>query len=358
MAAVARVANQPVQQQQPATTPSTLEGIIKKISEVVLSRWAIVVASALAAGACFGVVVGLGVAAVGALIAMLVSKRNEVVVPGGVVPAPVAQVPGDPNSREYNVGIFQQTLAMIQEGLRINPDQHRQMLDGARVVPEIRARAEVRGARAATQFIIEPVTTYEMTRRLVQQGHRPLVLDMANRYTRGGGVVTGARAQEETVCRQSNLYPALERLEYPLPERGGALVPGVQFFRDDAYNVVEPFAADVFVSAAYNCNRAHGAGYDRPGPEEDDEFYATGTHAKIRTMLRAAIQNGNRTLVLSAFGCGAFRNDPNFIAAAYREIFTEPEFAGAFDVVAFGIYDPPGAGRPNCPLFQEFFAGA
>ena len=75
-------------------------------------------------------------------------------------------------------------------------------------------------------------------------------------------------------------------------------------------------------------------------------------------MLRSAIQNGNRTLVLSAFGCGAFRNDPNFIAAAYRRIFAEPEFAGAFDVVAFGIYDPPGAGRPNCPLFQEFFAGA
>lgn len=358
MAAIARVANQPIEQLPPAAASSGLEGIIKKISDLVLSKWAIVAATALVAGACFGVMVGLGVAAVGALIAAVAFKKEEGVVPGGVVPAPLAPVAGDPNSREYNVGIFQQTLAMILEGLRINPDRHRQMLDGARVVPEIRERAQVRGERVATRFVIEPVTTYEMTRRLVQEGHRPLVLDMANRYTRGGGVVTGARAQEETVCRQSNLYPALERLEYPLPEKGGALVPGVQFFRDDEYNVVEPFAADVFVSAAYNCNRAHGAGYDRPGPDGEDEFYATGTDAKIRTMLRAAIQNGNRALVLSAFGCGAFRNDPNFIAAAYRRIFAEAEFAGAFDVVAFGIYDHPGADRPNCPLFQEFFAGA
>ena len=65
MAAVARVANQPVQQQQPATTPSTLAGIIKKISEVVLSRWTIVVESAQAERACCGVVVGLGVASIG-----------------------------------------------------------------------------------------------------------------------------------------------------------------------------------------------------------------------------------------------------------------------------------------------------
>jgi uncharacterized protein (TIGR02452 family) len=360
MAAVPRVANQPaVPAVQAQSAPAEQNSLINKIKEVVLSRWALVVATAVLAGACFGVMVGLAAAAVGAMIAAFAFKSQVVPVPPGTVqPAPVAQIPGDPNSREYNVGIFNQTLAMIAEGVRINPEQHRQSIAGARVVPEIAGQVNVPGARVATRFIVEPITTYAMTRRLVQEGHRPLVLDMANRYERGGAVRTGARAQEETVCRQSTLYPALERLEYPLPERGGALVPGVQFFRDDAYNVVEPFAADVFVSAAYNCNRAHGAGYDRPGPEEVDMFYEIGTDAKIMTMLRAAIQNGNRSVVLSAFGCGAFRNDPNFIARTYRRILDMPEFRGAFDVVAFGIYDPPGAQHPNCPIFQEFFAHA
>lgn len=349
MAVPPLVQNQPLQQAQPIQISSGQDGLIKKISDFVLSKWAAVAASAIVAGACFGVLVGLGVGLAAALIAIFISKRGEA--PQGVIPAPLAPIPGDPNSREYNVGIFNQTQEIIREGLRIDADQHRQTLEGAVIVPELGRQAPP-AHPVATQFWVEPVTTYEMTRRLVQQGHRPLVLDMANRYTRGGGVTTGARAQEETLCRQSNLYPALERLAYPLPEKGGAYVPGVQFFRDDAYNVVEPFVADVFVSAAYNCNRAHGPGYDRPGPDGEDEFYAVGTDAKIRTMLRSAIQHGNRSLVLSAFGCGAFRNDPNVISATYRRILNEVEFRGAFDAVAFGIYDPPGARDQNYPIFR------
>jgi uncharacterized protein (TIGR02452 family) len=392
MAAVAAVARQPLPQQS-VTTSSKFEAIVKKVSEIVLSRWALVVVTAVLSGACFGVLIGLTAASMAALIALsapnkaaeavkngvegtpatpaLLEKRVDSVVnfSGGVIqePAgvakgapkrifpPIPPVPGIRGSQGHNVQIFRQTLALIAEGERIDPEQHRQTVQRARVVPEILQRAVVQGPRVATQLIVEPVTTYEMTRRLVQQGYRPLVLDMANLYIPGGSVTTGARAQEETVCRQSTLYPALQRLPYPLPECGGAFVPGVQFFRDDAYQGVEPLTADVFASAAYNCNRAHGDGYDRP---EADEVYSSGTERKIRTMLRLAIENGNRALVLSAFGCGAFRNDPRFIADTYRRILNEPEFRGAFDVVSFGIYDPPSVRDPNCPIFRQVLAGA
>ncbi len=392
-AAVARVPGQQTLVQESVTPHPKHEGTAKKISEMVLSRWALVVVTAVLSGACFGVLVGLSTALVTALIASLAPKNvaeavknggegvSEIPAPvdkgggsplrfsGGLIEAPpgiakgapkrvlppIPAVPSEPGSQKYRVEIFRQTLALIAEGERIDPEQHRRTVQGARVVPEIAQRAIVRGPRVATQIIVEPLTTYEMTRRLVQQGHRPLVLDMANRYVAGGSVTTGARAQEETVCRQSNTYPALQRLQYPLPECGGAFVPGVQFFRDDTYEGVEPFTADVFASAAYNCNRAHGDGYDRP---EADEVYSAGTDRKIRTMLRFAIENGNRALVLSAFGCGAFRNDPRLIADTYRRILNEAEFRGAFDVVSFGIYDPPGVGNPNCPIFKEVLTNA
>lgn len=340
----------------PPQVPSWFVSTIEKISEIVLSRWTLVVASALLAGACFGLVAGLAVGLVAALLAAFIPKKTEeaVPVPGAVNDAPV--VP----SRQYNIEIFNQTLEMIREGVRIDPDQHRQMLQGAVVVQPIGRRGHAPINPVATQFIVEPITTYAMTRRLVQMGHRPLVLDMANLYERGGGVRNGANAQEETLCRQSDLYPGLERLTYPLPVEGGAYIPGVQFFREDIqYRAVEPFVADVFVSAAYNCNRGHGAGYDRPEADGGDELYAAGTEAKIRTMLRHAIQTGHRSLVLSAFGCGAFENPPAFIAETYKRIFNEEEFRGAFELVAFGIYDPPGSrGTPNHPIFREILLGA
>lgn len=99
-----------------------------------------------------------------------------------------------------------------------------------------------------------------MLQRLVNEGRRPLVLDMANGAVPGGAVLGGSNAQEETLCRQSTLYPALKKLNYPLPEFGGAFVPHVQFFRDDAYKGIRPLVVDVFASAAYDCNLSHKPG--------------------------------------------------------------------------------------------------
>lgn len=362
MAALVPVGNQPLLQVQPAEAPSGLCGIVNKITEYVLSKWALVAASAALAGACFGILAALVTAVVGTAIASFIGNRNPV--PGQVsapfqlkplVPAQFVAPAGAVGSAQYNVGIFNQTLEAIRTGLGLYPELHQEMLKTPVVVQPYAAPLAPPANPVATQFIVEPVTTFEMTRRLVAMGHRPLVLNMANRYDRGGAVLRGARAQEETLCRQSDLYKGLEKVHYPLPELGGAAVRGVQFFRDDEYNYVEPIVADVFTSAAYNNNLAHGRGFDRP---VDDAVYLANTKEKMRTMLRWGIQNGNRVLNLSAFGCGAFRNDPNVVANAYREVFNEPEFRGAFDVVAFGIFDPPGAQHPNAPIFRNVILGA
>lgn len=81
----------------------------------------------------------------------------------------------------------------------------------------------------------------------------------------------------------------------------------------------------------------------------DEEAYRNGMKGKIRAMLRTAIANGNRALVLSGWGCGAYENDTNVVANLYRDVFMELEFNGAFDVVAFGIY------RPEDPNDWEIF---
>ena len=52
-------------------------------------------------------------------------------------------------------------------------------------------------------------TTLMTACRLVQAGRKPLVLNFANGTHVGGGFLTGARAQEETLCYASTLYSTL-----------------------------------------------------------------------------------------------------------------------------------------------------
>lgn len=67
--------------------------------------------------------------------------------------------------------------------------------------------------------------------------------------------------------------------------------------------------------------------------------YLSTTKDKIRTILRIGIDHGHNALVLSAFGCGAFGNDPYVMASLFLEILHEPEFEYAFRKIVFAIID-------------------
>ncbi len=58
----------------------------------------------------------------------------------------------------------------------------------------------------------------------------------------------------------------------------------------------------------------------------------------------------DRILVLGAFGCGAFRNNPQVVARAYREILSE--FSGMFDHIEFAVYCSP-RDSVNHDIFQR-----
>lgn len=202
--------------------------------------------------------------------------------------------------------------------------------------------------RTIPRISVAPMTTLKMAQQLIQKGCKPLILDMANKSSPGGSVHEGSNAQEETLCRQSNLFSGLTKAQqqgyYPLPEEGGILLTNVTFFRDDDYCFLEtPFQADVFASAAFDCNKNHRqdsshflAGYDRP---EDGSVYREKTKMKMRAMFKAAQNNGNDALVLGAFGCGAFKNDPHTILKWYKEVLSEAEFQNIFHFIVFAIMD-------------------
>lgn len=195
----------------------------------------------------------------------------------------------------------------------------------------------------------------EVAGKMVREGYDVAILNMASRSHPGGGVDGGAGAQEEQLCRRSNLilslyrfspekvrqYPglSLEPAEerYPMhPEWGGIHSPDVTFFREGegkGYALMDvPFMAGVISVAALN----------RPvltpeGTLTDKDARTTGR--KVRTILRIALENGYDAIVLGALGCGAFGNPPSHVAKIFHQALLEEEFRDQFRRVTFAILE-------------------
>jgi uncharacterized protein (TIGR02452 family) len=83
------------------------------------------------------------------------------------------------------------------------------------------------------------------------------------------------------------------------------------------------------------------------------EFSESETRARIQAQLETLHDNKIRHAVLSAFGCGAFRNPADKVAKIYlEELRARP---GMFDCIAFAIFNA-GYGPDNFQIFNEVFA--
>ena len=57
-------------------------------------------------------------------------------------------------------------------------------------------------------------------------------------------------------------------------------------------------------------------------------------------------------MVLGALGCGAFQNDPEVVARAFKTALQE--FPKVFEQIEFAVYCPPGGSR-NYDVFSKTF---
>ncbi|GIG00035.1 TIGR02452 family protein [Catellatospora citrea] len=212
------------------------------------------------------------------------------------------------------------------------------------------------GARNA-QPVIE-VTRESTLVAARRAGPAAACLVFASAKNPGGGFLGGAKAQEESIARSSALYPSLLAApDFYAYHRGQRDLrysdrviysPGVPVFRNDRGDLLdEAYQTSFLTSAAPNLGAlARNQAADLP------DVPAVLLRRATR-VLAVAAAHGHRTLVLGAWGCGVFRNDPAVVAQA---------FAGAlrtvdrFDRVVFAIYDNlPGA--PVHAAFARVFAG-
>lgn len=237
-------------------------------------------------------------------------------------------------------------LAEMREGTRLYPPEE----SAALTVPE---------PRFETRYEVTGEDTLAAARRVVEEsGDRVAALNFASARNPGGGVVNGARAQEESLARSSALYDSLTRCpEYYEHHRAERSLlysdrviwsPSVPVYRDAKGGwLPDAIPVDFLTSPAPNRRMV-----ERNQPERV-ALVAETLERRARAVLAVAADQGSTRLVLGAWGCGVFGNDPAVVAGAFGG-HLKGEFTGVFDRVVFAVLDrDPGVRAP----FEEVFGG-
>ena len=283
--------------------------------------------------------------------------------------------------KRANADIFRDTTRCIKAGGYTTPsgrwipfDFTRMDRDG-RCYHNLIHTPDVPVVEDGTKVMVEANDCLVAAERLVREGYNPLLLNFASAGHPGGGTESGARAQEETICRRSTLTRSIytfdpayaEKYGYPLQEGGHYPIiwdydaiysPGVTVFKEgiDCTPMENPYELAVVSCAALNLNGRYDLKLTPEGHMPPRAKVIT--HNKVRTIFDIGLAHGHDALVLGAFGCGAFCNPPITMAVFFEKVMNEPEYKDRFRLITFSIIDDHNARVSNLEAFRKVFGEA
>ncbi|URZ04309.1 TIGR02452 family protein [Clostridium felsineum] len=171
-----------------------------------------------------------------------------------------------------------------------------------------------------------------------------VALNFASAKNPGGGFISGANAQEESIARASSMYPCLtkyteefyewhKKQKTPLYSDKMIYSPEVPIFRDDSGEFLRtPIKCSFITSPAVN------AGVSRQRGISEDKI-TEAMENRINNIIKLALSKNPKAIVLGAFGCGVFRNSPTEVARIFREKLKENIKNTQEIKIIFAIYD-------------------
>jgi uncharacterized protein (TIGR02452 family) len=270
-------------------------------------------------------------------------------------------------NREYRQQLAHDTLAALAQGYYDGPtgpvnvaEAQQAAVAGSRLYRPADAPDLLREltwpAGPLAEVCVYNATTLAAAAQLAAEFGRVGVLNFASARNPGGGFLGGSQAQEESLARSSGLYPCLaqftELYKFNSQPISTALYsdhliysPGVPVLRaDDGHWLRQPLRLDIITAPAVNAGALA-----RNAPDLLLQLVPT-MRQRLRLVLATAARHGVEALVLGAWGCGVFANDPAQIAQLFAEALAEPAIRGRFRRIDFAVFDP----KPPHAVLQAF----
>lgn len=264
--------------------------------------------------------------------------------------------------RQWAAQIATETLSILESGRYLSPSREWRCIDrdvqqavkGTVIYPpEVNPKAAIHYT-FDTKIEVHNESTLAAAHRLVDLGQNPVILNFASAKNPGGGFLSGARAQEESIARASALYPCLKgkpmygyhrRLRDLLYTDYAMYSPFVPVFRDDDDTLLEePYLASIITAPAVNAGALERSRQDEVLPA---------MQRRIDKVLHIGIEHRHASIVLGAWGCGVFKNDPNAIARLFKEAL-QSRFLGAYQTVVFAVLNA-SRNRNTLQIFENEF---
>lgn len=281
--------------------------------------------------------------------------------------------------REENLDVFRDTEKLVKENKVLvtaveNSTSKQIMIPEYMQVDEMMQTEETQESYDEAKVIVSKKRTYEAAS--AYEGLKVCVHNFASATNPGGGVTKGSSAQEECLCRCSTLYFNLNTsdmwggfysphraMQDPIHNDDCIYTPDVVVFKSDTsepklLNEEAWYKVNVITCAAPNLRLMPsnamntGDGVKRAKISDNDLY---DLHVKRLTrIMDIAVAGGNEVVILGAFGCGAFENNPEVVAKASKIV--ADKYKNKFKVIEFAVYCSPKDER-NFTIFNSIING-
>lgn len=167
----------------------------------------------------------------------------------------------------------------------------------------------------------------------------PLVLVYGSAHKAGGGVLTGAKAQEEDLSRATTWYfHVKDNDEYYKKEHSNLLYSSDCLYIKNAFLLTNEFIIptvpkhiSMIGAAAPNLS-----GMIKSGNLIEEKLIYSEFQERLEGMFNLAEQFNHETFIIGAWGCGVFGLNPNKIASIYKKVISKKLYSGK---IVFSIMD-------------------
>lgn len=278
-------------------------------------------------------------------------------------------------ARDENIEIFNDTINFCKTS-KILQNNIQKSIEGQNVILEkdnIKDGSKIKRYDIPAKIIISKKRSLEAA-QAYDSSNKICVMNFASATNPGGGVEKGSRAQEECLCRCSTLFFCLKDnlawqkyykphriMNDPIHSDDVIYTPGVTVIKTDtSYPRIMSenkwYTVDILSCAAPNLrenptNKFNDCDGDKQiflNNKEQEKLHLK----RDKRIFDVAVQNEVDVLILGAFGCGAFRNNPKVVSKVMLSLANEYRFA--FKTIEFAIYcKPNGVSRNYLEFIHE-----